>query len=96
VFLPHWWAPPLALLFFNLYSSYGNLVCQYFKELSEYGGVPHGTTLFAGLCDLMEKIYRSIRYDPDEADYDAKLCHYYSTYKNIVGKNKMNYITTNI
>jgi hypothetical protein len=96
VFLPHWWGPPLALLFINLFPSYGNLICHYFDELSEYGGVPHGTTMFAGLCEVMEKMCRSIRYDPDEADYDSELCYYYSTYKNIVGKNKMIYVTTNI
>jgi hypothetical protein len=92
VFLPYWWAPPLALLSFNIYSACEFLVCSFFDELSEYGGVPHGTTMFAGLCEMMEEVRRNIRVDTDFKDYSAQLSRYYCTYKNLVGKNEMNYI----
>jgi hypothetical protein len=92
VFLPHWWGPPLALLLFNLFSSYGSVVCHYFHGLSEYGGVPHGTIMFARLNKLMEKVRRRFRDDPHDADYDAVLRYYYPSFKNLVGKNKIIYI----
>jgi hypothetical protein len=92
VFLPHWWAPPLALLSFNIYSACEDIVCRYFHGMSEYGGVPHGTTMFAGLYEVMEEARGNISNDTDFKDYSAEMCLYYRTYKNLIGKNKMNYI----
>jgi hypothetical protein len=86
MFVPHW-APPLTLLCFSSPYSINEWLSYFFLGFLEYGGVPHGTRMFAALGNHMEEAYRSIRYDPDEWDATAEYVHYYDSYKELVGKN---------
>jgi hypothetical protein len=93
-FVPHYWAPPLTLLYLNYPYSIQIWLSCYFRVFLKYGGVPHGTGMFAALHNHMKKASKFIRLkkkkqarDPNKKDSLAEYRHYNRSYKKLVGKN---------
>jgi hypothetical protein len=89
--LPHWWAPPIALMIFKIPIIDENidLFVSWFTLLSKYARIPHGSDLYNCLKKHMENWFEELvfAYPADHEEY-YKWRPIWQQFNQLKGKNK--------
>jgi hypothetical protein len=81
IFIPYWWATPLALLYFH-HIPFDDFLCEWFNMLECYGAIPHGTRLFKLVDATMRNKLENGRGQQEDEAFTSRI---WPKYQELVG-----------